>query len=64
MTTEGPEAIEEITQEQSAIRASPQTSIVDSRESEASESTLAPQDVTFDFAKTLRDIVERCAFPA
>jgi ATP-binding cassette, subfamily G (WHITE), member 2, SNQ2 len=64
MTTEGPETIEEIIRGQPAPEQSPQIFTTDSEESEASESTLAAQDGAFDFAKTLRDIVKKCAFTA
>jgi ATP-binding cassette, subfamily G (WHITE), member 2, SNQ2 len=65
MTTDGPEIIEENLPPPPPEREpSPQTSSVRSNESEASESTLAARDGTFDFAKTLRDIVKKCAFLA
>lgn len=58
MTTEGPEIVDE-TQEP------PATSFVGLKGSEASESTLAPQvEGPFDFANTLRDIVEKYALLA
>jgi ATP-binding cassette subfamily G (WHITE) protein 2 (SNQ2) len=59
MTTEGPETIEEVIQEQP-----PRTPSIDSKGSEASGTTLAAYDGSFDFAKTLRDIVKKYIFLA
>jgi hypothetical protein len=61
-TSEVPVTIEEGLSEQPVTVQSPRLSSVGFQDSEASEDTLAAQDASFDFGKTIREVVEKSVF--